>query len=324
MLIATNNQLYHLPDKNPSQIPALWLETDFIQAIAVSGNWAAAALSKGNILTWQGEVEQELIETGVEEEISSLLILNTNPLVLLFGTEPPHIYRWPDPTGKPVKMKAFEQLECRKKWFTPWGGPPAVRSLACSKKNWVYADIHVGSIMRSSDGGENWEPVTPSLNQDVHQVNTTPIAPDRVYANTADAVWISHDRGNSWQHRPFPHDATYGRAIDIHPFQPDCLLASVSQGPHEENDVQGRLFRTDNEGQTWTHVTAGFPAYTKNNINTHCLAFDQQGTAWGAVENNLYCSLDQGKTWSLTWRSPNNIRLLSGFARHDHELPSEG
>ena len=43
-----------------------------------------------------------------------------------------------------------------------------MRSLAHSG-DWVFADIHVGS-MRSPDRGTTWEPVTPDLDADVHQV----------------------------------------------------------------------------------------------------------------------------------------------------------
>ena len=38
----------------------------------------------------------------------------------------------------------------RQSWYTPWAVRPAVRSLAHSG-DWVFADIHVGSIMRSPD-----------------------------------------------------------------------------------------------------------------------------------------------------------------------------
>jgi hypothetical protein len=78
----------------------------------------------------------------------------------------------------------FEALPVRSEWYTPWGGPPAVRSFAATTDGCVYADIHVGSIMRSPDQGHTWEPVTPTLHNDVHEVATTPASDNHVAANT--------------------------------------------------------------------------------------------------------------------------------------------
>lgn len=314
MLIATEKKLYNLPTEQNPEEPFVLLNSDGIQAVAEAGELIVVADRHGKIRIWQeGELET-VNETGIEERITSLLIVNIDPFILLIGTEPPQIYRIIINKHIVQHMFFFEDLECRKDWFTPWGGPPAVRSMAEGQIGNVYADIHVGSIMHSWSTGYTWEPVNPQLNKDVHQVNTTPSAPDRVYANTADAVWISYNQGNSWYQRPFPHDVTYGRAIAVHPDDPDCILASASEGPHGEN-VKGRLFRSDDAGINWEHVKAGFPPYSAENINTHRVVFSDCGIAWAAVEKDLYRSNDRGKTWELIWQAPDVIELLSESKR---------
>ena len=310
MLIATEQKLYNLPTQQNPEKPRLLLNSDGLQAVAEAGELIVVAERQGKIRIGHGSELEIVNGTGIEERITSLLIINIDPFILLVGTEPPQIYRIIGNKYVTGRMIFFEDLECRKDWFTPWGGPPAVRSMAEGQIGNVYADIHVGSIMRSWNSGYTWEPVNPQLNKDVHQVNTTPAAPERVYANTADAVWISYDQGNSWHQRPFPHDVTYGRAIAVHPDDPDCILASVSEGPHGEN-VQGRLFRTDDAGLHWQHVTTGFPPYTTANINTHQVVFDNCGVAWAAVADSLYRSHDCGKTWNNVWQAPAAIELLS-------------
>ena len=76
---------------------------------------------------------------------------------LLIGTEEAHLYEV-DESSQVRRIKSFDELPCREHWHTPWGGPPAVRSLAVSSDGQtVYADIHVGSIMRSEDAGLTWE-----------------------------------------------------------------------------------------------------------------------------------------------------------------------
>ena len=85
--------------------------------------------------------------------------------------------------------------------------------------------------MRSLDEGISWEPVTPELHKDVHQVATCPADDNRVYANTQNGVYVSTDRGNSWVNRIEGLPVRYGTAIAVHPTDPDLLIATVQKGP---------------------------------------------------------------------------------------------
>ena len=75
--------------------------------------------------------------------------------------------------------------------------------------------------MRSPDEGISWEPVTPELHKDVHQVATCPADDNRVYANTQNGVYISADRGNSWVNRIEGLPRRYGTGVAVHPADPD-------------------------------------------------------------------------------------------------------
>ncbi|MHC4986455.1 MAG: WD40/YVTN/BNR-like repeat-containing protein, partial [Planctomycetota bacterium] len=247
-----------------------------IVRVAESDGLVVAALGDGTIVLIRGD-DQETISTGISEPIESLLILDEARPTVLIGTEAPHIYLLDG--GSVRHNESFADLPCRSGFHTPWGGPAAVRSLAATAEGYVYADIHVGSIMVSADCGRTWQPVTPELHEDVHQVATSPAAPNRVYANTADSVWISDDRGESWAHRGDDLANRYGRCITVCPTDGDVVLATVSDGPHGQN-VHGELWRTDNVGKTWQHVTDGFPASTADNINTYHVAFETADRAW--------------------------------------------
>jgi photosystem II stability/assembly factor-like uncharacterized protein len=186
-----------------------------------------------------------------------------------------------------------------------------VRCLADAEGGWLYADIHVGSIVRSGDRGETWEPVAATIHRDVHQIVTCPKSPDRLYANTADAVFVSQDRGSSWHHCAEGLGARYGRALAVHEQDPDLLLASLSRGPHEG---EGRLYRSIDGGVSWQHVTAGFPPFIEGNIDTFCVAFgaaEAADRAWAAEGERLYRSEDRGETWRRVWEAPAVITAVA-------------
>ena len=163
--------------------------------------------------------------------------------------------------------------------------------------------------MRSRDSGGSWEPVVPDLHDDVHQVATSSQSKNRLYANTAHAVYVSEDRGDSWNHRSEGLPVLYGRAITVHPEDPNCLLASVSTGPH--GDAKGYLYQTEDAGQSWTHVLEGFPSEVQGNIDTFQVSFTPNGDAWAAVGNLLYTSTDRGLSWEEHWRAPEDILMIS-------------
>ncbi len=308
MWIATETAIYALNGNGRQKTPALRFEGEGVQGVAGGAETAVIALSGGDLVHLSGD-RQRRVPTGIRQPIESLLLLGENPLHVLIGVEGPHVYRFGEEGGKAERLPAFDALKCRKSWHTPWGGPASVRSLAATRDGVVYADIHVGSIVRSPDMGDSWTPVTPELDEDVHQVVTSPQTDERVYANTADAVYVSEDRGESWAHRADGLNAHYGRAIAVHPRDPDCLLASVSTGPH--GNATGYLYRTDDAGKTWTHVTEGFPASTKGNIDTHQVVFSPQGLAWAAVGRTLFVGRDHARRWEPFGDLPASILMLA-------------
>lgn len=305
MLIATDTRVYTHSVDGPG--PKELYAGEGVQRIAKRGDAALIALKGGDLAIVDARGTRQ-VATGVEDEVASLLALSTDPLNVLIGTDDgARVYRLRD-DGPAERVESFDALDCRSEWYTPWGGPPAVRAFAASVDGWVYADIHVGSIMRSPDEGETWEPVTPDLHADVHEVATSPADPDRLYANTANAVFISDDRGTTWTGRPDGLSARYGRAIAAHPTDSNVVLATVSNGP---GGGDARLYRTEDAGATWEHISDGFPRSCEKNIDTFQVAFTPDGTAWAIVGSTLYAGRDGGTEWGAAWEASEALRMLA-------------
>ena len=319
MFIATNNAIYAVEDNGNGEPTQLYNGTnhqnhggngthDAMVSLS-NGQAVLSTLSDGTLLFLSGDNEKR-IPTGIEDPIASLLVVRENPLTLLIGTdEGAYVYRLIGEEGPAERVIPFDELECRKDWYTPWGGPPAVRTLAKTRDGFCYADVHVGSIMRSPDEGISWEPVTPDLNKDVHQVATCPVDDHQVYASTANGVYISPDRGNSWEHRLQGLPRRYGTGIAVHPADPDLMIATVQNGPRGGG---AWLCRSENGGATWTELNDQLtePA---DRIRTGYIAFASDGTAWAVIGKTLYIGEDRATDWSPFWTPPEHQSSSSEY-----------
>ncbi len=93
---------------------------------------------------------------------------------LLIGTEEAHLLRLT--SAGPVPVESFDSMEGRAAWYTPWGDPADVRSIAVGGDGAIHVNVHVGGVARSRDGGASWAP-TVDIEQDVHQVLAHPTCP---------------------------------------------------------------------------------------------------------------------------------------------------
>ncbi len=143
----------------------------------------------------------------------------------LAGTAEAHLVRVGP--GAVAPLDGFERAPGRGDWFTPWGGPPAVRTLAAGAAGELYVNVHVGGILRSDDEGAAWRP-TIDIRSDVHQVLAVPGRPGLVLAATALGMATSEDGGASWS---FAHDGLAGRYCRAVALAGDTVLLSASQRP---------------------------------------------------------------------------------------------
>lgn len=314
MYFATYNAIYTIKDNGDGQPTQIYEGTEH-QCLGGRGSHralvslpesqcVATALSDGTLLLLSNDVEKR-IPTGIEEPIASLLVICEEPLTILIGTDQgAFVYRLVGEEGPAERIKSFDDLTCREEWYTPWGGPPSIWSFAKTKDGICYADIHVGSIMRSSDEGNTWEPVTPELHKDVHHVTTCPADDNNVYANTANGVYVSTDRGNSWEHRLDGLPKRYGVAIAVHPDDPDLLIVAVQNGP---GGGEANLCRSEDGGRTWGTLNEHFGG-SINRIIPGSLKYSSDGSVWGVVGNKLYIGKDRATDWNAVWTAPEHDR----------------
>jgi hypothetical protein len=208
---------------------------------------------------------------------------------LFVGTAEAGLLRFED--GVLVPMKGFEHVEGRDGWYTPWGGPPDTRSMARDGAERLHANVHVGGIPRSVDGGETWQP-TIDVDADVHQVVAHPTEPDVVLAACAPGLALSRDGGDTWDIDREGLHGPYCRAVAV---AGDHVLVSASTGPFTDRAAVYRR-PLDAEGP-FERCSDGLPEWFPSNVDSHCLVADGTTVALGTAEGEVFRSVDTGASW---------------------------
>jgi len=232
------------------------------------------------------------------DEAEPTCIAMTNALHV--GSSEARLFRLVDDDFEPVS--SFDAVEGRDGWYTPWGGPPATRSIS-EWGNDVYVNVHVGGVLHTSDAGQTWKP-TIDVDEDVHQVAT---AEGLVLAAGARGLSTSADNGETWSLRTDGLEARYSRAVVV---CGDALLVSASNGPRGGN---AGVYRGGLDGGGFARCRTGLPEWFDDNIDTYCLDALNDGSfaAFGTADGRVYASRDRGDTW---------VELVTGLPPVRHVL----
>jgi hypothetical protein len=217
------------------------------------------------------------------------------------GTDDARMLRLSPAGGMLDPLEGFDRVAGRETWFAGSAivngqrvGPPlGIRSVAANANGSVlFANVHVGGIPRSLDGGRTWEP-TIDIHSDVHEVRGHPADPDIVAAASAVGLCMSRDAGATWN---IECDGLHAPHCSAVAFSGDDILVSAATDPFAaEGRVYRRSIRRDGE---LVAVEDGMPAWTEGKVDTGCIANDGSMIAVADRGGNLYLSFEFGRGWS--------------------------
>ena len=263
------------------------LEGHSITAIAPSLNGLWVVVDRKSVWHRDERGEWQMIALTIQDlQLNCIESLNGKILV---GTSDAHLL-WVAHESIEL-ISSFDSAPGRDEWYTPWGGPPAVRSIAAGQSGELYANVHVGGILRSKNRGYSWQP-TIDLHSDVHQVLTIRERPGKVLAATAEGLATSIDGGDSWSFDQAHLHATYSRAVAV---CDQTILMSTSLGPSGASSAIYR--RALDQPGDFEKCEQGLPQWFSDNINTGSLAALKNRAAFGTSDGQLFVSDDAGLTW---------------------------
>jgi len=203
--------------------------------------------------------------------------------------------------GSLERLGGFDHVSGRDRWYAGTAlvdgrvvGPPlGIRSMAATCNHAaLLANVHVGGIPRSTDGGATWQP-TIEIDSDVHQVCAHPTRPEIVIAAAGVGLCISRDGGQTWTIEREGLHASYCSAVA---FAGDDILVAASTDHFAQ---QGAIYRRpiDREGLI-SPVGGGLPQWLDGIADTGNIAVRGLAVAVADRAGNLFLSEDGGRTWS--------------------------
>lgn len=199
-----------------------------------------------------------------------------------------------------VEDEFFADAPGRESWYTPWGGPADVRSMAVDAEAALFVNVHVGGILRYDDSG-----ITPTIDieADVHQVVAHPDRAGLVAAATAWGLAVSSN-GHDFEIRSEGLHSRYCRAVV---FAGDRLFVSASSGP---GGGDAMIYRAALAGGPLEPVRSGLPPRFEGNLDTHCLVTDGEDVYLGNG-HSVWRSDDSGDTWTVVTETLPRIVCLA-------------
>ncbi len=221
--------------------------------------------------------------------------------IIFVGTDDARMLRLTPGSHVLEPVDGFDNVPGSHRWFAGSAivngqrlGPPlGIRSVAANSDGSVlFANVHVGGIPRSTDGGRTWQP-TIDINSDVHEVRAHPADPDLVVAAAASGLCISRDAGATWT---IESDGLYDPHCYAVAFSGNDILVSVSA---DFFGSEGRIYRRPvGLDGSLAAVEGGAPGWLEGITDTGCIAASGSSIAIVDRAGNLYFSNDFGQGWS--------------------------
>jgi photosystem II stability/assembly factor-like uncharacterized protein len=171
-------------------------------------------------------------------------------------------------------------------WF-PLSGIPTTRELTsvCAFDwNTIVAAGDSGTVLRSTDGGDNWTLIQTATDSRFVFMSFTD-ADNGWLAGDGGALFKTTDGGVSWQAR----DA--GTTGDLRVvFFVTADVGWIGGGPWPEQSAKGMLAYTENGGDTWTARS------TSERVNV-LFAVDADTACAGLSSGTILRTTDRGQTW---------------------------
>lgn len=215
------------------------------------------------------------------------------------GTDDAQVLRLNE-QGEFDRIDNFNMIEGRQTWFAGRAlidgkevGPPlGVRSMSGAAAGSLFANVHVGGIPMSKDGGATWTP-TIDVELDAHEVCVSPYDNNVIAAATASGLCISWDGGRSWSIETEGLKAPYCSAVAV--TANHIFLAASENHFSQDGGIYRRSIDPAKTGLE--KLGAGLPQWLGGIVDTSCIAVNGTDMALISAQGQVFTSTDSGQNW---------------------------
>ena len=202
-------------------------------------------------------------------------------------------------------------------WITP---------IAFSAKP-PYA-LYLGSqvLFRSTDQGQHWDVISPDLSAKktgategcegtptaqqardcgygvIYSIAPSPFSNDEIWIGTDDgSIQLTGDGGKHWQNvtpKDLPHWGIVS-SLDLSAVKQGTAYAAVDN--HRQDDFRPHVWRTHDDGKTWTDISAGLPQ--DDFVSVVRADTQREGLLFAGTDRGVYVSYDDGAHWQSLQRN---------------------
>jgi len=240
------------------------------------------------------------------------------PGSLWAGTIPGGLFRSFDRGQTWQLVESLWNREERWRWFGGGKDDPGIHSVAVDPRDArrVTVGISCGGVWRSDDAGGSWkndakglraEYMPPNLAgdpvaQDPHRLAWCASAPDTVWMQHHNGIFLSRDGGTVWNEVTTAQPSPFGFAVAAHPSDANTAWFAPAADDQCRTPVDARFVvsRTRDGGNTFEVLNRGLPAGDAYDIvYRHALDVDSQGQtlAMGSTTGGFWVSENAGDDW---------------------------
>jgi hypothetical protein len=273
------------------------LERRSVKALASDGRGGALAIVDGHSLCRRVAGGRWDTLATSDADLSCCVAVGGTIYV---GTDDARVLRWSDGAAF-APLDGFAAVAGRDRWYGGQAlvdgrlvGPPlGIRSITATADGAaLLANVHVGGIPRSTDGGATWQP-TIEIENDVHEVRAHPERPELVVAAAATGLCTSRDGGATWVVAHQGLHAPYCSAVAF--AGGDVLLAASEH----HFAAHGGIYRRRVDGDApLAAVGGGLPEWLDGIADTGCIAASGATVAIADQKGSVHVSDDAGQRWS--------------------------
>jgi photosystem II stability/assembly factor-like uncharacterized protein len=241
------------------------------------------------------------------------------PGTIWCGTMPGGLFRSTDHGESWTMLRSLWDHPKRRQWNGAGFDGAGIHSIIVdprdAKRVWIA--VSTGGIWFTEDAGAYWtqrgegmraDHVPPELThdpiaQDVHCLAQCPAAPERMWVQHHNGIFVSSDEGQTFTEITGVQPSVFGFPVVVHPRDPDTAWFVPGIKDEKRIPCDGRLVvtRTRDGGNNFEVLTQGLPqSHAYDVVYRHALAIDETGDrlAFGSTTGGLWVSENAGDNWA--------------------------